>query len=138
MTLNKWQVATVALALVLGIALAGLLVSSAVRPAYAQAVDRAGGLICVTGNFTEKKQLLYIIDSNKRVLVAYAFHAGTRSTSNLRNGEMELLAARFIGWDIEATEASPDGLLITDRHRGPTPKQVKDMLKRHRKLKKND
>ena len=132
MSQKNLQVATVTLAAALVIVLAAVAISSAVRPVQAQgAVARGSDLIAITGNYSDKKQVLYVIDVGNKVLLTYAFHTVSNS-SNLRTGDLELLAGRLIRWDLEAPGVSKDGLLIPDRQRGPSPERVQELVAKAR------
>jgi len=132
MSVKNLQVATVTLAVALVIVLAAVVIATAVRPLQAQgAVVRGGDLIAITGNYSDKKQVLYVIDVTNKVMLAYAFHTVSNS-SNLRTGNLELLAGRLIRWDLEAPGVSEDGLLIPDRQRGPTPERIQELVAKAR------
>lgn len=92
---------TVGLLCIIAMLLGILLVPRDVPLAHAESSEgRAEGIIALTAA-VDRDSLLYIVDTNREVILVYGFHVpGSRtSAGRVRTGVFEFLAARLYRWD---------------------------------------
>lgn len=92
---------TVGLLCIIAMLLGILLVPRDVRLAHAESSEgRAEGTIALT-SAVGRDSLLYIVDTDREVILVYGFHVpGSRtSAGGVRTGVFEFLAARLYRWD---------------------------------------
>jgi len=84
----------------------------------------AGGIIAVTGQYSQDNSVLYLIDTNREVILTYACYPKGR-TNVFRDPIMDFLAGRSYVWDASYVQkASFYG--VTERHK---PSEVRDRMK---------
>ena len=60
----------------------------------------AGGIIALTGAFSSDLDILYVVDTNNQVILAYTFRPPGQGRGGLvTTGTFEFLAARHYKWD---------------------------------------
>ena len=83
------------------------------RPVYAEGgVGHAGSVTAVTATFGANQDMLYVIDSDEEVVMAYAIAGPYQRGRN--QTKMELLAVRSYKWDKKAEYYNGIGKSVTD------------------------
>lgn len=91
---------------VLGLLVLGLIITATSWFFSAKAEDAAaaGEWILVTGELNDGNAVLYMFNTEKQVLLVYAYHRGRRGGAgggrNTFNGDLEFLAGRLCRWDM--------------------------------------
>ena len=88
----------------------------------------SNGVIAVTGQILQYNSVLYLIDTNREVILTYGCYTSGRGNvaAAMKAARLTFLNGRVYTWDVAYAKQSPNGFGPTD---GPTPRQMRDLLK---------
>jgi hypothetical protein len=88
----------------------------------------SNGVIAVTGQYAQYNSVLYLVDTNREVILTYACYGKSRGAlaTAFRTPYLTFLNGRLYTYDADFAVKSPNGYGNTE---GPKPRNMRDLLK---------